>query len=177
MLIVDQVVGQRVRIVQIQHRAQGRFGQLVGRVGGDGHNEIINHVARGLARGGAPDFNLQQIAVLEAFDQHPVHAFVQLGNHVVNRQLGGLLEFAHQRQPVLRRHHDLEGAGLAVAKGVFAGVVNVKTVMRVLDDRHAQAAHLEGGNQLFDQRCLARAGVTGKSDHVHEATFSKPALL
>ena len=45
-LIVDQPFGDGVRIVQIQHRAQGGLGQSVCRVSCDGHHKIVIRVAR-----------------------------------------------------------------------------------------------------------------------------------
>jgi hypothetical protein len=49
------------------------------------------------------------------------------------------LELAHQGQAPVGRDHDLERAGLTVAEGVLAGMVDVEPVVRVLDHRHPQA--------------------------------------
>ena len=54
-----------------------------------------------------------------------------------------------------------------MAMRVFAGLVNVKTVVRMLDDRHAQPARFERGNQLFDKRGFARSGVACEANDVH----------
>ena len=47
------------------------------------------------------------------------------------------------REPLVGRHHHLEGTGLAMAIGVLAGMVDVEPVVRVLDHRHPLAGLLE----------------------------------
>ena len=47
--IVDQPLRHRIRVVQVQHRPQGRLGQRSRRVGGDGDDEVVVGIARGLA--------------------------------------------------------------------------------------------------------------------------------
>ena len=165
--VFDQPLGQRIGLVQVQHRAQRSRRQRLGRIGGNRDDEIIVWVARRLARRGAPDLDLEQVATLEAFDQYPVYAVVQLGNQVVHRQVRLTLELAHQRQPLARSHDDLEGTGFAVAKRILAFVIDVELVVRVLDHRHAQAAQLERRNELLDQVRLARAGIAGECGHLH----------
>jgi hypothetical protein len=75
--------------IEVEHRQAGRHGQFVRRIGGNGHDEIVLRIAHRArcAAGlwGAPDFDLEQVAFLEAFDQHPVHALVQLGEQLVHR--------------------------------------------------------------------------------------------
>ena len=78
--------------------------QGFGRVGGDGDDEVVVHVARRLRfvlrSRRAPDFNFEQVTAFEAFNQHPIDAVIQLGNQLVNAHLVRLLELAHQGQPV-----------------------------------------------------------------------------
>ncbi len=47
--------------------------------------------------------------------------------------------FAHQRKAVGGGEHDLGGPGLAVAKAVLAGLVEVDIVMDVLDGRDVRS--------------------------------------
>ena len=151
--------------------AQGRRGQPGGGIGGDGGDEAVVGVAHGLGGGGAPDLDLGQVAVPEALHQHPVHAVVQLGDQVVHAQVGLALELAHQRQASAGSDHHFEGAGLAVAKAVLAGVVDVEAVVRVLDHRHALAAPLERRDHALDELRLAGAGKAGETDDLHRATL------
>jgi len=46
-------------------------------------------------------------------------------------------------------------------------MVDVEPVVRVLDHRHALALLTQRGDDLFDQRGLARAGKPGKADDFH----------
>ena len=69
--------------------------------------------------------------------------------------LRGLLEFAHERHTLTGRSHHFKGTGSAVAKCVFAGLVNVKFVVRMFDHRHTQTPLFEHTDQLLDQRGLA----------------------
>src|SRR5690606_17260714 len=63
--------------------------------------------------------------------------------------------------------HHLEGARLAMAVRVLARMVDVEVVVRVLGHRHAQAAQLQCGNELFDEVGLACAAEAGESDDFH----------
>ncbi|MNV53763.1 hypothetical protein D3C71_1459220 [compost metagenome] len=140
-------------------------------VGGHGGHKIVFRVTHRLSHlarlGRAPHFDLEQIAVLEAFHQHPVHALVQLGQQVVHAERGRLLELAHQHQALVRSSHHLERPGFAVAIGVLARMVDVKAMVRMLDHRHAQPPQPQLGDQLLDQRGLATARKAGKTDNLH----------
>ena len=76
--------------------------------------------------------------MLEAFDQHPVHAGVQLRQHVVHAGLRRLLVFAHQRHAPVGREQHLVGTGLAVAPAVLAFAIHIKVMVGMLDDRDPQ---------------------------------------
>jgi hypothetical protein len=126
----------------------------VGSVRGDGGDEVVVRVACRLACLGPPDLDLEQVAFLEALHQHPVHALVQFGQEVVDREPRRLLELAHQRQPAVGGDHHLEGPSLAMAPGVLARMVDVEIVVGVLDHRDAQPAQPQRRDQLFDQVVL-----------------------
>ena len=57
------------------------------------------------------------------------------------------------------------GSGLVMAPGVLSGHVDIKAVMPMMLERtHAQAAAGELGNNLLDERGLARVLVADKRD-------------
>ena len=64
------------------------------------------------------------------------------------------------------RHH-FKRAGLTVAPGVFARVVQVKTVVGMLDHRQPQAALFKSRNQRVSQRGFTSAGIARKTDQIH----------
>jgi hypothetical protein len=107
--------------------------------------------------------------VLEAFDERPV-AFDELGEQLVDRRLLGDRVLADLREATVRCDHDLERAGLSVPPRVLPFVVDVEVVMRVLDDRDALAGKAKAGDELLDQRRLARPRVAAKADDVHRSS-------
>ena len=115
----------------------------------------------------APDFNLKQVGVLETFYQNPVNTVVQLGNQLVHGQFNRLLKLAHQGEPLIRGHHHFKGTCFAVAKGVFAGVVNVKAMVCVLDDRHPLPEAAQDRNEAFHQGGFARSRIARKAYNFH----------
>ncbi|MNT53824.1 hypothetical protein D3C72_1909340 [compost metagenome] len=86
---------------------------------------------------------------------------------MVHAERGGLLELAHQHEALVRCRDYLEGPCLAVAVRVLARVVYVETMVGMFDHRHAQPPQPQLGDQLLDQRGLATAGKTGKTDNLH----------
>ena len=172
----QQPVRQRVRVAHVEHRQRGRRGQAGGRsIGGDRDDVRVLGVARGalavIGRGHAPHLDLGQVAFLEAFDQHPVHAGIELGQQSMHADGAGRLELAHHGQAPVGGHGHLVSPGLTVAPGVLADVVDIEIMVRVLDHRHAQALQPQLGNQLLDQRGLAAARKPGKADHLHPDSF------
>jgi len=81
---------------------------------------------------------------------------MQFGDELVHGQLRGLFKLAHQGQAVAGSHHHFKSPCLTMAKGVFAHVVNVKTVMRMLDHRHALPTCAQHWDQALYQSRLAR---------------------
>src|SRR3954452_8745963 len=59
-----------------------------------------------------------------------------------------------------------------MAPGVLAGHVDVELVMRMLDDRDAQAKRIEMRDQPRQQRGLARTAPACKADDFHSSSVS-----
>jgi len=135
---------------------------------------VILGIHRRRARLRAPNFDLRQAGVLEAFHQHPVRvaAVHQLREQLVHRGLHLGVELAHLGQAVAVGHHHLEGAGLTVAVGVLARHVDVEALVRVLDHRHALAGRTQRADQPLGQARLARAGDAAEPDHLHRADLT-----
>src|SRR5690606_20820140 len=66
-----------------------------------------------------------------------------------------------------RSHQHLGTAGMAVAEGILARLVDIEGVVRVFDQRHFQVLLHEQRNQFFDQRGFAAAGISGKAENFH----------
>ena len=115
----------------------------------------------------------------QAMQYHPhgdasiLGALVQLGQHLVHRELRGLLELAHQRQAPVGGNHHLEGPGLPVAPRVLARVVDVEAVVRMFDDRHPQPTPAQAGDELLHQRGFAGPGEPGKAGDLHHALLER----
>src|SRR5688572_28103382 len=62
-----------------------------------------------------------------------------------------------------------------MAIGVFARMVDVEGVVRVLDQRNGQPVPDKARNQLLDQRGLAAAGPAGEAERFHTSTIFDPA--
>jgi len=73
------------------------------------------------------------------------------------------------------RYQHLRGAGVAMAIGILARLVDVEGMVRVLDERHAQARADETRDQFLDERGLAAAGPTCKAEHLHAKSIFAPA--
>src|SRR6476646_3190606 len=66
---------------------------------------------------------------------------------------------------------------MAVAVGILARHVDVEGMVRVLDQRNAQAALDEQWDQLFDERGLAAAGPARKTESSHAQAVAPPQEL
>src|SRR5438874_5719490 len=83
----------------------------------------------------------------------------------------------HQGPAVGRSNQHLGRAGLAMPPGVLAGHVDVELVMRMLDDRDAQAQRVEMRDQPRQQRGLARTAPACKADDFHPRSVSASDLV
>lgn len=155
-----------IRIVEIQQRQTGWLRQAIRAVGAQGYDRGIVRILRGLACVEAPNLDLRQVGMLEAFDQYPV-AVGQLRDELVDRGLAAHLVLADLRQPAVGSHHHLEGARSPMPPRVLAGVVDIEIVMRMLDDRDALAGKPEPCDQMLDQRGLAGTRIAAEADDLH----------
>ncbi|MNS96820.1 hypothetical protein D3C72_1311360 [compost metagenome] len=108
-----------------------------------------------------------QVTALEAFNQHPVQVAVQLRDQRMHIGLLRLGQFAHQHHALVGRRQYLVSPCLSMAPGVLAGGVDVKTVVRMLDDRHTLPVGNQHRNHLLDQSGFAAARIARKTDHLH----------
>ncbi len=137
--LAQQEVGDALRIVEVEQRqALVGSGSLLRAVGAD-----CDHVRSCGYCTGAPSAGRQISIFGSAARLKPsTSTQSQSASSAISWCTVGLgvrLELADLGQPTARRDHHLEGAGLAVAPGVLAFVVDVERVVRVLDHRHALA--------------------------------------
>ena len=139
-----------------------------GLVAGKGQRATVDQVERALAAQtidtGARDDDVVEALGLVALDDHHVDIVVtrqQLARgHLVLLARVGVLRPARGAD----KAHVL-GSGLVMAPGVLSGYIDVKAVMPMMLERtHAQAAAGELGNDLLDERGLARVLVADKRD-------------
>ena len=76
---------------------------------------------------------------------------VHLGQQVVHRELRRLLKLALQHQALVGCHQHFKRTRFAVTPAVFAGLVDVKVVVRMFDYRHTKPTHAHAANQLLHQ--------------------------
>ena len=167
--MLQQQIGDRLDVVEIDHRdARGRQRA----VGGDRDDMRVFRVDQRLAVGDAVDLELRECVALEAFDQHQIdrrHLADQSG-HVPFRLLAQLV----QDGPAFGRRDDhLGGAGGAVEEAVLAGLVEVETVMGVLERGYADAARDQARDELLDQSGFARPTPAGETDDAHGSLIAK----
>jgi hypothetical protein len=60
---------------------------------------------------------------------------------------------------------------MAMAIGILARVVDIKLVMRVLDQRNRQPASFEQLNYLFEQSRFAATRPAGEANNFHKFRF------
>src|SRR5712664_2838976 len=157
-------------VVQIE---QGQL-RLHFRVGGEGHDVRIVGMQERLARLLAPYLELRDGRELEALHQQHV-ARRDLLHLLVERGLLRAAQLVHQHPSARGGHQDLARPRLPVPVRVLAGRVHVEAVVRVLDQRNAQAAPGEARDQLLDQRGLAAAGPAGEAESLHRPTLRASA--
>src|SRR3974390_1722824 len=80
---------------------------------------------------------------------------------------GAAAQLMHQRPALLGRDQDLSRAGLAVAIAVLARLIDIESVMRVLDGRDGDAVPDQRRQQARRQGGLAAAAPTGEAEHAH----------
>ena len=146
------LAGQRVSVVKHAH-----------------HNFDIDHEGKDSWRhrqAGAFEVVIASNRRLAKIREYPALEEPTYEQLVGGRLLGDRI-LADLRETTVRRDHDLERAGLSVPPRVLAFVVDVEVVVRVLDDRDALAGQTKAGDELLDQRRLARPRVAAETDHMH----------
>jgi hypothetical protein len=119
-----------------------------------------------LAHRSAPDLELREVTLLEAFDQGQV-AVLQAAEQVGERRLFVAAQLVHQGPaPAAHQQHFL-AAGFAQAVGVLARPVDLDRLVAVLDQRDAKPASHVLGHQPFEQGGLAHAGTAGDAKNLH----------
>jgi hypothetical protein len=111
-------------------------------------------------------------AVLPALDEHQVerpHVAEQFFE--TRRRL--IRQFADMRPAGGRRDDHFRRAGFSMQITVFAGMVDIKAVVRVLDGAHPPAAAGEFAHQVDDQRGLAGVLVAGNPENPDQAFFAQ----
>ena len=151
-----------VHVVQVEQR------QFCLHFGVARHRDDVRvvRVQQRLAGLGAPHLELGDRRELEALDQQQVAGRDAL-HLLLERRLVRAAQLVHQHPAPRRGHQDLRRAGMAVAVGILARVVDVEGVVRVLDQRHAQPVLHEARDELLDERGLAAAGPAGEAEGLH----------
>src|SRR5690606_29833238 len=154
-LVIDSYVsqdkfGDGCVVVEVQARQPG----LDRRVGGERHDVRVVRMKKRLARFLAPHLELRDGRELEALDEQEV-ARRDAADLLFERRLLGASQLVHEHPAPRGGDEDFGGARLAVPVRVLARNVDVEVVVRVLDQRDAEAAPDEARDQLLDQRGLA----------------------
>jgi len=118
-----------------------------------------------------PDFQLGDRRGLVTFHQRQV-AGRQARERFPERQFGFAAQLVHQRPAEARGDEHLAAPCVAVTERVLAPLVDLETVMGVLDQRYPQPARDEARNHLLDQGGLAAAGPAGETEDAHRRHVS-----
>jgi hypothetical protein len=57
--------------------------------------------------------------------------------------------------------------------GIFARLIDLESMMCLLDQRHLQAVCYEQRNQFLDQACFACTAIPGETENFHEITLAR----
>src|SRR6185295_13276449 len=155
-------------VVQVEHRKLRAHGA----VARHGDDMRVVRMQQAFPGRGAPDLELRDRRELEALDDEEI-ARRQALHLVLERRLLGAAQLVHQHPAPRRSDEDLGGAGVAMAIGILARLVDVERVVGVLDERHAQPAADEARDQLLDERGLATSGPACKAEDLHTAILLK----
>src|SRR5262245_11196691 len=117
------------------------------------------------------DLELRMWLALVAFDQYQID-WRKLAEQRRERRLGLAPQLAHQSKAAAGGDQHLGGPGHPVRVGVFAGLIDVELVMRVLERRHRKPARDQARDRLAEERGLARAAVAREADDAHAALYS-----
>ena len=150
----------RSRIVEIQqlHRAGG----LAAGIGGDRDDAGVIGPKRRLSEGWTKNFYAGKRLRADPFDQDEVDRR-QSGDQFSERRWA-LPRFMHKCPARAADQDHLFRAGLAMAKTVLAGLVQVDRVMGIFDRGNAQAGAAQKRQYRTKQCRLAAAGPAGQAE-------------
>src|SRR5688572_9563489 len=160
--VPEDEAGDALRVVEVEQRQPG----LDLRVARHGDDVRIVRVQERLAGLGAPDFQLRDRRVLVALHQQQV-AGGDVLHLLLERRLRGAAQLVHQHPAPRGRDQDLARAGLAMAVGVLSFLVDVESMVGMLDERNTQAALNEARDELLDQGRLAAPRPARESEGFH----------
>ena len=100
------------------------------------------------------NLDLWMPAALEALNKNQV-AGREFGDQLLQWGLRRVPQFMHQGPSLPRGDDDFMRAGFAMPIAIFAGNVDIKCMMRMLNGRYAQSARRHFSHQRLDKRCLA----------------------
>jgi hypothetical protein len=114
---------------------------------------------------------------LEALDHDEVDRR-QPPEEVGKARLALLPQLAHERPAPTRGDQHFAGAGATVLERILAGLVDVEGMVRVLDGRDREAAARELGDELDEERRLARPAPSRQPDdaHIHISRITGESL-
>ena len=87
-----------------------------------------------------------------------------------------IAQFMHQHPALIGDQHHLGGTGFTMAPGILARPIDIETMMRMLDDRDAQAPGRELRQQVFNQGRLARTGPANDSERANRVSAGRTQL-
>ena len=146
--------------------AEAGHGAFHVHVGDDG-KEVLKRRGEALAVFLPRHTDLRQLFVFKALDQNEID-IVYTAEELRERMLAE----RNARCLIRRGHHSNVRARVGKPPGVLPLVVDLKLVAIVLDDGQTHAARLGLPDELFQQRCLARAGVPGKRHNGYVCHFT-----
>src|SRR6266852_5512186 len=135
-------------------------------VGGDGHDMLVLRVQQRLPVLPAPDFELGKRIALVALDEQQVAGRDSL-DLLLERGFRLAAQLVHDHPALFGHHYHLAAARFAMAIGIPSRMIDLEAVVRVLDERHLQAALDEARDELLDQSRLAAFRPSRESEYFH----------
>ena len=135
-----------------------------GLVGRDGDDARVIRIQRGLAERWPINLELGMPLALEAFHEHQVAA-ADPAQQFGQRRLWFRTEFMHLHPAPCRGNDDFTRTRLAVFIGILAWRVHVEGMVRMLQRGDAQPLLHQEGNELGQERGLARAAPARDTEY------------
>src|SRR5262245_58828657 len=146
-------VGNLVRSVKVE--GWDRIALTRGVVGSNGDYVRKVAVERLPAGRAVPAYlNFLKCLALKTLNQHKI-ARTDVAVNFLELQFGFIAKLAHQSKAPRRGKGNLVCAGLAQLKGVAAGVIDVKTLVCMLDNRDGEPTPIQLSHEICHERRLA----------------------